>query len=121
MLSVWILFINPTIELRKDLPPPKYKVLGWTATKEEVKLAVIDEFGKDFAKIVECESGFNLKAKNINKNKSVDSGLFQINSVHNKNAQKLGIDLSTIQGQFEYARYLIDKNGYRDWVCKKVL
>lgn len=71
------------------------------------------------ALIVECESGFNLKARNLNKNKSIDSGLFQINSVHNKKAKEMGINLKTIQGQFEYAKYLKAKNGYRDWVCHR--
>lgn len=84
-------------------------------------MAVIEEFGVPFSKIVECESGFNPKARNVNKNKSVDGGIFQINSIHHKTAKEMGIDLSTIEGQFNFARYLVNKNGYRDWVCRKVL
>lgn len=74
------------------------------------------------ALIVECESGYKLKAHNpYNYNGTTDSGLFQINSSHKKNALKMGIDLSTISGQFEYAQYLVKKNGYKDWVCARKL
>lgn len=103
------------------MPLPKYKVLGMTATKQEVKEAVIEEFGTKFAKIVECESNFRVNAKNVNTNKTVDSGIFQINSIHAKKAKSMGIDLNTIEGQFDYARFLISKNGYRDWVCSHKL
>lgn len=108
----------------KEVPytPKKYKVLSESSTKEEIKLAVIEEFGHKMAEIVRCESGFKLKAHNpYNKNGTTDSGLFQINSTHRAKAKKMGIDLDTIQGQFHYAKYLVDKNGYRDWVCARKL
>lgn len=97
-------------------------MLSSSSSKEEIKLAVIEEFGHKMAKIVECESGFKLKAHNpYNKNGSTDSGLFQINSIHRAKAKKMGIDLNTVQGQFAYTRYLVEKNGYKDWVCAKKL
>lgn len=108
----------------KEVPytPKRYKVLSSSSSKEEIKLAVIEEFGHKMAKIVECESGFKLKAHNpYNKNGSTDSGLFQINSIHRAKAKKMGIDLNTVQGQFAYTRYLVEKNGYKDWVCAKKL
>ncbi len=101
---------------------PKYQLLGFTSSKQQIKEAIIEEFGHTMAKVVECESNFKLKAFNPhNKNGSTDHGLFQINSIHKSNARKMGIDLDTIQGQFQYARYLVDKNGYRDWVCARRL
>lgn len=99
----------------------KYEVLGFTSSKKEVKEAVEQYFGKEFSKIVECESGYNVRAVNYNTNKTIDRGAFQINSIHLKTAKKLGYDLSTVQGQFEYAKYLTIKEGYRPWVCKRVL
>lgn len=108
----------------KEVPytPKRYKVLSESSTKEEIKLAVIEEFGHKMAEIVRCESGFKLKAHNpYNKNGTTDSGLFQINSTHRAKAKKMGIDLDTIQGQFEFAKYLVNENGYRDWVCARTL
>lgn len=75
----------------KEVPytPKKYKVLSESSTKEEIKLAVIEEFGHKMAEIVRCESGFKLKAHNpYNKNGTTDSGLFQINSTHRAKAKK---------------------------------
>ena len=110
-----------TVE-KKEYITKKYKVLSYSSPKEHIKQAVIEEFGHEMAEIVGCESGFKLKAFNPhNRNGSTDSGLFQINSVHRKEAKRLGIDLDTIEGQFKYAKILVQKNGYRDWVCAKKL
>lgn len=84
-------------------------------------MAVVEEFGTDFAKIVECESGFNVRATHKNYNNSIDGGFAQINSSHLKRAKELGYDLSTIQGQFDYVRLLIKNRKYDDWTCKYVL
>jgi hypothetical protein len=100
----------------------KYQLLGYTSSKAEIKEAIIEEFGYNMAKVVECESNFKINAYNpYNTNGTTDSGLFQINSVHKSNAKKLGMDLDTIEGQFQYARYLVDRNGLRDWVCARKL
>lgn len=108
-----------TAEAPIFVPKAPYELLSYQSTKMQVRAAVVAEFGERMASIVDCESKFNLKAKNINTNGSIDWGLFQINSVHVPNAFKLGIDLQTIEGQFEYARYLIKRNGTRDWVCSR--
>lgn len=59
------------------------------------------KFGKEFNippsllwSIAKTESDFNIKAKNINKNGSVDYGLMQINSIHEPklNARNLSLD-----------------------------
>ena len=66
--------------------------------------------------IVGCESQYKFKQPQLpNKNGTYDHGLFQINNSWNKIAKKMGIDLNTIQGQFEFAKYLKDKNGLSDW------
>ena len=122
MILIEIHKLNEIEVVIPEYQPKKYKLLGYSSTKEEIKLAVIEEFGHKMAKIVECESNFKLKAHNpYNKNGSTDSGLFQINSIHRAKAKKMGIDLDTVQGQFAYTRYLVQKNGYKDWVCAKKL
>lgn len=45
-----------------------------------------------------------------------DVGVMQINThYHGKTAQKLGIDLHTIDGNLAYARYLYEKKGMTPW------
>ncbi len=41
--------------------------------------------------VIKTESNFDPKAKNVNKNGSVDKGLMQINSIHEKWCKELGI------------------------------
>lgn len=120
MLGV-VLMQSPTVELNKDLPPPKYKVLSYTSTKAELKEAVIEEFGEDMAKIVYCESGYNVKAVNINTNKSQDKTIFQINSTHRKMIKQMGYDYDTltVPQSFEVAREILKRQGLRAWTCAK--
>lgn len=70
--------------------------------------------------IANCESQFNQfdKSGNVLKNGAGSSaiGMFQIMaSIHQPVAQKLGLDLNTIQGNAAYARYLYDKQGTAPW------
>lgn len=111
----------PTVELNKDLPPPKYKVLSYTSTKAELKLAVIEEFGVEMAKIVDCESGYNVKAVNRNTNKTTDKTIFQINSTHRKMIKEMGYDYDnlTVPQSFEVAREILKRQGKRAWVCSR--
>jgi hypothetical protein len=45
-----------------------------------------------------------------------DVGVMQINEYyHGKAAQKLGIDLHTLDGNLEYAKYLYDTQGTNPW------
>ena len=51
---------------------------------------------------------------------SSDVGLFQINEYyHGETAEKLGIDLHSLQGNLEYARYLYDREGTQPWSASK--
>jgi hypothetical protein len=101
------------------MPPPKYKVLSYQSTKAEIKEAVIEEFGHDMAKIIECESGYNVKAINTNTNKSQDKTIFQINSSHRKLIKDMGYDYDTltVPQSFEVARKILQIQGKRAWVC----
>mgnify|MGYP001545878328 CR=1 FL=1 len=49
-----------------------------------------------------------------------DVGIMQVNEYyHGAIAQKLGLDLYTIEGNVAYARYLYDKEGTQPWVSSK--
>jgi hypothetical protein len=72
-------------------------------------------------RIAQCEShGQQLNPNgqvllNINTNGTVDIGIFQINSIHEAEATKLGDDLFTEEGNTAYARFLYSNRGTGDW------
>jgi len=76
------------------------------------------------ADIAACESHF----RQYDKNGSVlhgevvyeDIGLMQVNETyHQKTADKLGLDLTTMQGNLAYAKYLYEKEGTAPWNSSK--
>lgn len=89
--------------------------------------AVVEEYFADLPIMVQisrCESHF----RQFNKNGEVyrgkvndqDVGVMQINEFyHSETAQKLGLDLHTIDGNLAYARYLYGKEGTRPWNSSK--
>jgi hypothetical protein len=49
-----------------------------------------------------------------------DVGIMQVNEYYHADiADKLGLDLYTIQGNVAYARYLYEKEGTQPWVSSK--
>jgi len=72
------------------------------------------------AKIASCESSFRQygedgKVLRGNANKS-DLGLLQVNEYyHGEKAEDLGFDLTSVDGNLAYAKYLYDKEGTRPW------
>lgn len=74
--------------------------------------------------IAECESHFKQfdKDGNVLKNSKGSSavGMFQImSSVHDETADKLGLNINSIQGNAAYARYLYEKHGTAPWNASK--
>ena len=85
--------------------------------------ASVREYFKDtpiLAEISKCESTFRHIGKNgeiirgkVNKG---DIGVMQINTYyHEEEAEKLGINLKTLQGNMAYAKYLYEKEGTTPW------
>jgi soluble lytic murein transglycosylase-like protein len=70
--------------------------------------------------IARCESGFrqydkdgNLVHGNVNK---ADIGVMQINETyHLERAKKLGYDITTVEGNVAYGRYLYENEGAAPW------
>lgn len=70
--------------------------------------------------IARCESRFKQFDKDGSIHRGVvnasDLGVMQVNEYyHGKAADKLGLDLYTIQGNVAYAKYLYDKEGTQPW------
>ena len=69
------------------------------------------------SKIAKAESGYVLTATHLNKNKSIDYGLFQINSCHLKESQKMGLDIANKpKDNAIFTVYLIKKYGLSPWI-----
>ena len=68
--------------------------------------------------VATCESGLKTNAYNPNNtNGSTDGGLWQINSVHDKELKRLGLDKFNPVDATKFARILYEQNGWSDWVC----
>ncbi len=61
--------------------------------------------------IAKAESGMNPKAVNYNRNGSIDTGLFQVNSVHGYD----GLSLFDPKKNIGAAREIYDKQGIQAW------
>lgn len=74
------------------------------------------------AEIARCESGFEQTDKNgevvrgiVNK---YDVGVMQINEkYHLEAAEKLGLDIYSLEGNVKYARILYEKEGTKPWLA----
>jgi len=69
------------------------------------------------SKIIQCESKCNPNAFNVNKNGSVDRGLFQINTVH----KLLNEDAFNFKKNIDYGIKLYKQSGTSPWVCARIL
>ena len=81
--------------------------------------SVFPEDSQTAIAIAHCESGLKPNAYNPSNNDgSTDGGLWQINSVHDKRLQQLGLDKYNPEDATAYARILYDeRGGWEDWVC----
>jgi len=99
-----------------------------TQTKTSVEMPLtlekyVREYFKEtpiLAEIARCESTFRQVGKDGKvlrgeANKS-DLGLLQVNEYyHGEKATDLGFDLSTVNGNLAYGKYLYDKEGTKPW------
>lgn len=95
--------------------------------KQPEKVLTTEEIVRDYfkdmpilAEVARCESEF----RQFNSDGSVlrgdynkaDVGVMQINEkYHLGTAQKLGLNLHTLEGNMAYARYLYEKEGTKPW------
>lgn len=90
--------------------------------REEISQYVREYFTEApiLAEVARCEStfrqlGLNGKVLRGNVNPS-DIGIMQINEeYHSEQADKLGYDLYTLEGNLAYAKYLYNKEGLKPW------
>jgi hypothetical protein len=91
-----------------------------TKVVTQVQIVVSTTTPPVMQRIQKCESGGTQTKDgqtliNINSNGSYDSGLYQINSFWNKEATKLGYDLSKADDNNRFAMYLYENYGTSPW------
>lgn len=64
--------------------------------------------------VAKAESGLNCKALNKNNNHTIDSGIFQVNSVHKQKYQ--GKDILDCQTNIDIAYQIYKAQGWSPWV-----
>lgn len=132
-----LLFTNQT--LAKEQVPPKEeekieivigivegKALDASAANTDVEEQVIKHF-KDtpiLARIAYCESKFEHydEQGNVLRGRVTpkDIGVMQINEYyHGKTADALGINIHSIEGNLEYAKWLYEREGVTPWNASK--
>lgn len=68
--------------------------------------------------VATCESGLKPGAHNPhNQDGTTDGGLWQINSVHDDELKRLGLNKYNPEDATKYARMLYENRGWHDWVC----
>lgn len=89
---------------------------SWRLT-ETLMISFEGEELAHFYQLALCESSGRQSAMNVNKNGTIDRGLLQINSVHEPEARKLGLDYkNSIEDNVRMARIIYDRQGYSAWL-----
>lgn len=83
------IYFNPPVEVKKRKPEVKLVIVDKTPKLDKltpIEKYICDKFGvydcKMALAVARAESGMNPEAWNINKNGTIDVGIFQINSIH---------------------------------------
>ncbi len=91
-------------------------------TTPSVYISLIEEFGEEsiMLEIARCESQlrqFDTQGDVLlGKINPHDIGVFQINTDHHlTNAERVGMDIYTLEGNIEYARLLYNQQGIQPW------
>lgn len=95
-------FFLTTVPVYADIP--SYLVSSSTITR----IAFCESSGRQF-------NQDGSVVTHINKDGSKDRGEFQINERWLPMAQKMGMDINTIEGNTAFALWLIDQQGYQPW------
>ena len=102
----------------------KYNVAPVTLWAKETVEVPIKEVPPVLKRIAKCESG-DMHYKNgqvifnANSNGTVDRGRYQINSVWDKKATELGLDLSKEKDNESMAMWIYENRGTEDWYSSK--
>ena len=94
-----------------------YHEVAFVPRAKTIKEKIFQELGEEFVAIGYCESSLRQFQEDgaVLVSTTSDKGVLQINQIHWKTAEKMGIDLDTVDGNIAYAKYLKERNGKNDW------
>lgn len=94
-----------------------YNDVAFIPRPKTIEEKIVQELGEEFVAIGYCESSLRQFNENgeVLISHSSDKGVLQINQIHWETAEKMGIDLDTVDGNIAYAKYLKERNGKNDW------
>jgi len=112
-----VIGVHIFLELINTLQTTTYfTVTEFVARPHTIEEKIVQELGEEFVAIGICESGLRQYDEGqVLISETADVGIFQINQVHWDNAEALGIDIETIDGNIEYAKILKNQRGTKDW------
>jgi hypothetical protein len=107
-----------------------YKVVKEISNKDVANMMSTEQYVrkayKDTPVLIEiayCESRFrhfNNEGNAIKNKDTSATGVMQIMaSIHEEDAEKLGMDINTLEGNVRFAQYLYDKYGTKPWEADK--
>lgn len=121
---------TPNVKVLPKIENSSYKVVREISNKEIENLMSTEQYVRQYFKdipimiqIAKCESTFKHLENDgdVVKNKNSSAiGVMQImNSLHGEDAEELGMDIQTLEGNVAYARFLYDNQGTRPWNSSK--
>jgi hypothetical protein len=95
----------------------KLAIQNQLTLRYEIENYIKQKFGKDgdrALKIAKCESGLRADAWGYNKNKTLDRGIFQLNSVHDHITNECSFNAKC---NIDAAYQIYLRQGFTPWVC----
>lgn len=115
-----------TANQTEDITIPKEEAFQDNASTSTIKALLQKQFpdAPIMVEIARCESRFRQLDAHGNvlrgEQNPLDVGVFQINEkYHLADSKKMGLDIHTLKGNIEYARYLYDNQGTKPWNWSK--
>ena len=119
-------YFNPPIQVRGRKPEVKLIVIDKTPKLDQltpIEKYICDKFGvydcKMALAVARAESGMNAEAWNVNRNGTIDVGIFQINSIHFNQPGCSLKEVADAKGNVDCAYSIWQEQGWRPWTVAK--
>lgn len=101
------------------------QVISIVSRESTIQEKVLDAFNDDLRMldVVKCESDFKqFKNGKVLTSPTSDYGIMQINWIHLKEAERLGLDVkNSVDDNIKMGRIIYEKEGINAWVCNKLI
>ena len=115
-----VVYQAPIIEIEQKVEEkPKEIQIEIRYTKESIVEKIKQAFpdAPIMLEVAKCESRYKIDAHNttLNTDGTTDGGIFQLNSIHDPELLKLGLDKFDPEDNIRFARILYDRSGLQPW------